>query len=64
MSNVFNKEQDAQATGLSSNDQLRTAIDQHRISVMDRYDLSPREREVANAILNGETRASAAQKLF
>ena len=51
-------------TDLNSDSDLRSAIDRHRDSIMDEFGLSPREREVVNNILNGETRASAAKKLF
>ena len=49
---------------IASNSILRSAIDRHRESVMNKFGLSPREREVVTEILNGETRASAAKKLF
>ena len=43
---------------------LRSAIDEHRKAIMEEHGFSPRECEVCHAILNGETRASAAEKLF
>lgn len=51
-------------SGLDAGSLLRSAIERRRESVMDSFGLTSREREVVTEILNGETRASAAKKLF